>query len=452
MRPRTVVLLALVVAALAAYALFVDRDQPSTDERRERAGRLVPLAPDEVTRLAITWQGAEVRLERADAAGEWRLLAPVAGRADRTRIERLLANLSGLTVERSLAGAVPAEVGLAPPRGRVEWSGGDADGWVDVGGAVPASSNVVVAAAGREAPAVVAAGFVADLEVPPGEWRSRDVLGLTRDRIDRLRLLPRGGEAIELTRRGEGFVVAAPFADTADRDRVDPLLSELTALRAERFVEAPLPDEVAAALAAGPGSVEFEAAGEAAPRRLEVGAEAGAGERWMRLDGKVFLARSALATSFEGASEQWRSPRWSGFEAWQVERIRLTEAVGELTLVREGGDWKSAGEVLSYTDVGDLLHELTSLRAVRVLPPAEAAALPVAAPELTVSLADAAGGEEILTLHAPAAGATRVARVSGRDVALLLPVEAVAALRARIAALREAARPAPSTDPPSAEL
>lgn len=448
MRPRTVAILALVVAALAAFVVFVERDLPSTDARRERAGQLVRLEPDEVTRLAITWQGAEVRLERADAAGEWRLVAPPAGRADRARIERLLANLSALAVERSLDGAVAAEVGLAPPRGRVEWSGGG-EGWVDVGGAVPASSNVVVAAAGRQAPAVVAAGFTADLEIAPGDWRSRDVLGLARDRIERLRLLPRHGEAIELVRRGEGFVVATPFADAADRDRVDPLLSELTGLRAERFGEAPLPAEVETALASGPGSIELEAAGEAAPRRLDVGAEAAAGERWMRLDGKVFLARSALASSFEGPSDAWRSPRWSGFDAWQVERIRISEAAGELTLVREGGDWKSAGAVLPYTEAGDLLHELTSLRAARLLPPAEATGRTVAPPQLTIVLADAAGGEETLTLHAPAADATLEGRASGRAVALLLPVEAVAALRARIAALREAARPTSPTDPPS---
>ncbi|KAB2959384.1 MAG: hypothetical protein F9K16_12475, partial [Thermoanaerobaculia bacterium] len=69
MRPRTVAILAPVVAALAAFVVFVERDLPSTDARRERAGQLVRLEPDEVTRLAITWQGAEVRLESADAAG-----------------------------------------------------------------------------------------------------------------------------------------------------------------------------------------------------------------------------------------------------------------------------------------------------------------------------------------------------------------------------------------------
>ncbi len=461
MRTRNLVALTLVVAALAAFVYFFERDLPSTDTRRERASRLVPLDPDQLTDLTLEWEGQTVELSRASADDDWRLVAPLTGRADRPRVDRLLANLAQLDVERVLDGVPHADVGLEPPRGAISWSGGQS-GRIDIGGDVPASSNVVVAASGRPDPAVVAAGFAADLATPPGDWRSREVLGIGRDRVARVRLLSAAlpqGAAIELERRGEGFLVAAPFVDVADRDRVDPLLAEATGLRAERFADEPLPAEVEASLQAGPGSVELvlmddeppAADGGAPPStgsgqtvRLDLGAATEAGERWVRLGDLVFAARTRLAESLTEPAERWRSPRWSRFDAWRVERLRISEPnEPELTLVREGGEWKRGEATVGYTEVGDLLHELTRLKAQSVLTPEIAARRPLTPPQLTAVLGDAAGDEETLTLHGEAEGATVEARVSGRDVVLLLPIEAVAALRARLAAVRSPA-PAPA--------
>ena len=45
MKPRTVVLLALVVAALGAFIWFVERDLPSSEERAERSRKVLPVEP-----------------------------------------------------------------------------------------------------------------------------------------------------------------------------------------------------------------------------------------------------------------------------------------------------------------------------------------------------------------------------------------------------------------------
>lgn len=56
MRPKTLALLTLIVAALAAFIYFHERRLPSSEERRERAGRLVTLEANEVTALELEWQ------------------------------------------------------------------------------------------------------------------------------------------------------------------------------------------------------------------------------------------------------------------------------------------------------------------------------------------------------------------------------------------------------------
>ena len=156
MRPRTLLVLAAVVAALAAWVLLHERELPSSDERRRLARRVFRLEPDQVSALTIEWRGRTVRLEReaagvedaAPAAGGWRLVEPFAGRADGALVERLVGDLAGLEIVRRLEGAKRAEVGLEPPRGRLTFRGVGGEGTLELGGEVPASPNVVVAVAG----------------------------------------------------------------------------------------------------------------------------------------------------------------------------------------------------------------------------------------------------------------------------------------------------------------
>ena len=460
MRPRTLLVLAAVVAALAAWVLLHERELPSSDERRRLARRVFRLEPDQVSALTIEWRGRTVRLEReaagvedaAPAAGGWRLVEPFAGRADGALVERLVGDLAGLEIVRRLEGAKRAEVGLEPPRGRLTFRGVGGEGTLELGGEVPASPNVVVAVAGQGEPLVVARTLVTDLDREPGEWRARELLAAGREEIERIRLVPRAGDEVVLARKGEAFVVERPYSDAADRDLVDPLLGDLTGLSAERFLDAPLGAQAEAGLGAGPGRLELALRGRTEPWVLELGLETpDTGTRWARADGQAVEARTGLAAALERAPGDWRSRSWSGFDSWRAERLRIEDGNGRLELVRADGDWARDGEKISYSDVGDLIFAITSARAERVVPPAEAAAYPAAAPELTVTLADAGGAEEVLTLNRPRAGEELVpARAAGRGVVLLLPRRAVDELETRIAAVR-ASKPvaAPAAAPPA---
>ncbi len=491
MKPRTLALLAALVAALAAFVLLFERKLPSSDERRSVADRIFRFEGAALETLEIEWQGQKLRLEREqgakgadavptappdDAAG-WRLTEPLAGRADRALVERLVTALLELERKRALEGAARSELGLEPPRGQLRWWTGDASGTLEIGGDVPASGNVVVAVAGQPAPLVVPRALIAELERPPGEWRAKEILPVGREGIERIRLEPRVGGELVLARQGTGFRVEYPYSDAADRDLVDPLLGELTALAAARFVDAPLGAELESALASGPGTLELTLSDRIEPFLITLGSEvgsglgsgAGSGMRIARAEGQAFETGTRLADSLARPAADWRSRSWTGFDSWRAERIRIetvaaAEATAEetssapLELVRKGGDWTSDGETIPYTDVADLVHSLTAARAEGLVPPGDPAAarMPVADPTLTIVLSDAEGAEETLTLYASAkragaAGATPEeatipARVSGRDVVLLLPATLAEELEQKIAKLRaarSAAQPAP---------
>ncbi len=450
MRPRTLAILAALVGGLALFIAFVDRKVPSTDERRAASKRaFVELKADDVTALTVEWQGKKVRLERdapppADqgeafaAPREWRLVEPMTGRADRALADKLATDLAGLEIERRLDGAARADVGLVPARGKIDWKTAAGGGTLELGGDVPASSNVVVAISGQSDPLVVARAILADLERAPGDWRAKEVLPGTREQIERVRLVPASGEEVVLSRKGEKLVVERPFADAADADAADPLLSDLSSLRVESFLDSPLTPAAEKWLAAGPGRLELAIQGRTEPFVIEVGAEvAPGGNRWVRAGGQAFEARTRVADALARPAEEWRSRAWSSFDSWKIERLRVEDAAGKLELARQAGDWLRGGDKIPYTDVGDLLYAITSARADRVLAGAAAAAVPLAKPRATIVLTDAQGSEETLTLGDERPDGVP-ARASGRPVVLLLPKKSADEVLARVDGARKA--------------
>ena len=67
MKPQTLLVLTLLLAALGAFVWFYERKLPSTDERAERAKNVLALKPADVTAVDIAWDGQQVRLEREPA-------------------------------------------------------------------------------------------------------------------------------------------------------------------------------------------------------------------------------------------------------------------------------------------------------------------------------------------------------------------------------------------------
>lgn len=453
MRPRTLLALLALVAGLAAFVLLFERDLPSSAERAERAKRLFPgLEAKAVTAVEIEAEGRRLRLERSEApeaagegetdegAGEpreeWRLVAPIAARADAPAVDGLLGALAALPRVRSLDGVERAAVGLAPPRFRLRLETERGERGLEVGAAVPASADVVVAESGRGELLVTSAGFLADLDRPAGEWRARDLFPGRREAIERLVLSGPAGRVV-LAREGPDgatWRLAEPVADRADRDLVAGLLADLVSLRAERFLEAG--PETAGALAGG--AIEVHLAGALEPFRVELG-EAGSasGRLRARVDGQEVEIAPRLAEAVARDPGAWRSLAWSALDSWQVDAVAIEDAAGRTELARRDGEWLRDGAKIAYGPAGDLLYRLAGIRAERLATPAESAALTAAAPRLTLELTGPEGSRERLRLF-PEWDGLGPAGAEGREAVLLLAASAVAELEEKLAAVRAA--------------
>ncbi|HET9766538.1 MAG TPA: DUF4340 domain-containing protein [Thermoanaerobaculia bacterium] len=493
MKPRTLLVLTLVVAALAAFVWFYERKLPSSDEAKAEAKKvLAGVKADAVREVSIVRDGTTVRIVREgkppaedetkkeaddeespmlpESTSEWRLASPLQARADRTAVDGLLSSVLGLEKERTLEKVDRKQYGLEPPAAQVTVVTAAGKRTLEVGRELPGTDQRAVAVAGEAAVHAVTGTFWSELVKAPGDWRSRELFGGTRDDVERVSL-ERGGARIVLARRGEEPWIEAPLADRADPERFDALVDALTGLQATEFVDQAPGPPATLGLELPQAVVEVVRKGQARPFRLVLGAakleaaptatpepasdDLGAGEtktttRYARADGQlVTLESSPLEEAMARPPQEWRSRAWAGFAVYEVDKIEVKDGHGALTLTRDEGDWKRelgakpGGAVkIFYGTVSDFLAAAADAKAERVLDGPAAAGLATGPPAMTITLVGSGGKRQVLTIwpgrvEGPA-GAGAPAKSSGRDAVLLMPAGLPADLAEKLAAVRKA--------------
>jgi hypothetical protein len=463
MKPRTLLVLLVLVLGLGAFIWFYERKLPSSEER-VKIGKKVfnELQEDEVTAVAIDSAKGTVRLERAgpakpvkakkggapggmtpEPAVEWRIARPFASHADSFAVDRLLQAVAGLEKTRTLDAVDPKAVGLDRPRATVRLTTGAGERVLRLGAEVPPGGALIAGVEGRKGAYVVSDSILAEVEKPPGEWRDRLVFRGDREAIQRIALTGAAGGPVVLVRRPDGFWLEHPFADRADRGLVDGLLSDLTGLTAERFLDgSQLPSKPVE-------SVEVAFSGGAAPVRIDLGGPVTGGAApegqpsgelsYARAGDTVFEVRTRLAEAARRPPAGWRSLQLSALQIHQIDSVTVRDGGGAMELTRAGTDWKRDATVISYLPVSDLLFAVVGARADRLLGAAEAprAGLLAPASALTFELRARDAGRETLTLYPPGQGGAP-ARASGRETVLMLPADTFQKIQAKMKEVREA--------------
>lgn len=476
MKPRTLLILLLVVAGLGSFIAFYERKMPSSEERAAQAKKIFSFGSGDVRSLAIEREGAPLAFERVEKPVEeaepavensdetsaepepesvtaadwsWQIVKPIAARADAAGVGRLIDSLAGLERSSTIEDADPKATGLDRPEAKIRLKTADGETVLEIGAKVPVGNERIVRIAGRSEAYSVPDAFWNDLLREPGAWRDKQIFAGDRESIERITIRPStaagapAGAEVVLARRADGFWLERPITDRADHDLVEALLSDLTGLTADRFVESPAaPAEMG--LEPPKGSIEVAIKGQAKAFHLDLGGMVGAaadGEApatYARAGGQLFTTKSRVAEALMRGGQDWRSHAVSSIEVYQVDSLRVEDAGGAFDVKRAGSDWQRGKDTISYTPVSDLLYALSELRAERLLDTAPAASNK---PALTVTLAGAEGRKETIRFYAADGGAT-VAQSEGRPASLDLAPGKLAEIQAKVADVRKE-KPAP---------
>lgn len=480
MRPRTLLILALAVLGLGAFIWLYERKLPGSEKRAELERRALPdFKKEDVSAIEIEAAQGTVRLERAkdekkdekgnkddkadedegdeeaeaEETAEWRIVRPLAARADGYAVERLLSSLSTLEKTRTLDQADPQALGLDRPRATLRLVTKEGAQVLRLGAQVPTGPSLIAGLEGTGEAWVVSDSILSEVDRKPGDWRDHTMVHGDRDEVEQVRLTGASGPVV-LKARKDGFWIESPIRDRADRDLVDSLLSDLFGLNAETFLDDPARTPESLGLAPPAQTVAVKLKGEASPILVAFGKpsepapadtpspqDAAPAARLLpaKVGDAVFETRTRLAEAADRPAGDWRALGWSGLEVHQIDSATVKDDAGTLALSRADTDWKRGKVTISYLPVSDLLLSLTGARASRLLTAAEAAALgaKLDRPVITVTLAGKDVGTETLTLFAETAEGLP-ARAGGRDVVLLLAPEQLSEIRDRIRQVREA--------------
>jgi hypothetical protein len=368
MKPRNLVILALVVAAVGAYIFFYERHQPTSDEIRERADKVFPdFDRDSVTALEVRNSHGEFSLVKS--GGTWRLTSPIDFPADSSTVGSLLGSLGNLKQERKLSptDVDPADYGLGTPALFVMAATEDGTRFaLEVGDETPLGSNRAVRRHGDEHIVVCSDYFVTDLDKELDDWRSRDVIDVVADDLASLQVVS-GSDRIHLVHSDDDWRLVEPIDDLADGDHVSNLISNLNALRIEEFIDAGA-DSAELGLDDPEFRVTLVRTEGASPSQIDFGNtrdQDGVTRIACRRDGvEYFWVNDVAAARLAKAPVLWRSPKVYTFDSWNAEGLTIAVEDTEVELTRTEGLWSSAdGGELDYGAVQDRLSKLANLEA-----------------------------------------------------------------------------------------
>jgi hypothetical protein len=364
MKPKNLLVLAVVVAVLGSFIVFFERHQPTTDEVGAVADRLLPdLERESVTAVVVERPEGTLRVVRED--GAWRLEEPLSWPADTLTVDGVLDAILGLESRRALAadGTAVADYGLDDPPMAVtlEIEGGDPVR-VSVGERTALGSDRAVSL-GDGRVVLTPGWFVEQLEKPTNEWRSRAVLDTSLGQLAALTVVDREGDRVEAVSLDGDWRLLSPVEDLADTEHLRRVVGDLAGARIAEFADDPTPDQLALVdepayrLSVNPNdgspavSLDFSAIRD--------------GRRLCRRDGEaLFWIEEQPTTVLTKAPILWREPDVRPFSTWDVEAVDITTVGdGTVALRREDGLWTVNGADADADVVRNYLQDLAEQEA-----------------------------------------------------------------------------------------
>ena len=246
MNPHSTALLALVALALGAFIWFYEIEGEAERARAAEADKqlFAGLEDSSIEWIALeTTDDVAARAERRD--GRWWLTSPFEFPADAVALDAMAGALADLTHEQAIESDQPLSVyGLGEGAQRVEFGTSGDRYALRIGNKAPLGSNTYVARGADDAVFTVPTWRTNALSDELLELRDRRVLAFDLPSVRRITASWPGGRVVA-ERDGEGWRLREPLDGPADRDRIEALLSDLTYLRTDGFVDEPLDDEQA---------------------------------------------------------------------------------------------------------------------------------------------------------------------------------------------------------------
>ena len=454
MSSRKLLILTGVVVALFAFIFFFERKMPTTADREQKGDLHWDLPEDRVERILLARGGETVEL--AKTGDVWALVRPEAFPADSLAAGELASSLADLKNPggEPEAEGKPEDYGLAEPGTTATFT------WTEPGNPakklsrtvafgidIPGTDVTAARVAGSPGVFFVPASVAASVRKPADELKSKDVFGTTPPDVVRLEVA-RGRGALALAKKNGVWWLEQPVADLADRDAVDRLSGDLSALRVTEFLPRSQATDLASLGLSPPAFRVTLTDAKGGKHVVDLGSTRSEGDTaYAARQGQVFTVGSALLEELSKEAVGLRDKRLVRFERSAVNGIDARFDGARRSFVRKEAGWSVDGRPLLAAAADDLLTAIADAESTGFLDEGVARTLSVRASEAEITVRLAAGAPWKVALYP--LRSELAATVSGRPGAFTVTREAATRLSTAVAkAATTPPAPTPVTTPP----
>ncbi len=404
MQLRKTILALAVLAIIGGFAIYI-----SLQPVAQKNYKLFKLAPADIAQIELHGPARDLVIERA-GPGLWRIVKPVAAAADNGAVDALanaIANLEVVDTVEQNAGDL-ANFGLENPSITVTVTTKDQRvlPGIMVGKDTPVGGNAYIKTTDKPAVLLIGSGFTAESNRTLKELRSRVLIALTADQMNRVAVTHAGGSAIEIVRKGDDWKIIKPREYPADKAAVQQLLDIIAGARVAEFVE-DKPEDLEKFGLAKP-ALEFEVNGgkDNAKQSISIGfkqpeasknavyARSGEGDR------PVCTIADYIVKAIDKSFDDLRDKTVLAFDEAKVARLTLIGGPVSIVVERAPGDqWNVIAQgktAPAQPEVAaSMLSQLHELKGTKIIedPMTDPQPFGMAHPNLTAVLYDQSGQE-----------------------------------------------------------
>jgi Domain of unknown function (DUF4340) len=240
MKWKNLAIVAAVFAALFSWVYFYEiKGEKTREEAAEKEKKIFQFEEKDIAQITV--KNAEGELVLQKDKDTWKLIQPLATKADKSSADSLASDIAQAKSERALDEPNPnfKNFGLEPAVVKVAVKLGSGQTHnLELGDKDFSSSSVFARIPGQNKILVLSSSLHNSATKKLFDFRDKNVLEFQRDQLKAMNILTKGKE-YALEKVTDDWNVKKPFESRADNTEVNSIVSDLEFAKVEEFVDSP---------------------------------------------------------------------------------------------------------------------------------------------------------------------------------------------------------------------
>jgi hypothetical protein len=368
MKPRNLLVAAIVLAALSGAVWWAQRHPPSsTTSTTPASPKLVDVPEAQVQSIDLKKKGGtSITLQRQN--GKWAITAPEALTADQEAVNSLANSLSPVNADSVVEDKASdlGKYGLTTPSLTVDVHKKDGKTeQISFGDDVPAGSTVYARVGTDPKIYAVSSSVKTSFDKGPNDLRDKRLLTYDSNQLTRVEVVA-GKTDVEFGKNNQNeWRILKPQPNRADNFQVEELLRKLSDAKMDTSTSADDAKKAAGAYASGKPVATAKVTDSSGTQSLDLRKEKDDYYAKSSVVKGFYKVSSDLGKELEKSPEDFRNKKIFDFGFSDPTKLQIQGGGSDKAFTRSGSDWKLNGKTMDPGNVQSVIDKLRDLAATK---------------------------------------------------------------------------------------